>query len=183
MCGSTGEWSYFGAANLLMDKDMYAKLSGDSVTGLASTKININSLSFLDGNSVYQSGADMDDSRALYLHDGAASAALVMTSETITPAVSDGMADQDYAGQWRFYQVAFYCDQYDRADLTTCPEANRKIFYVADPNPAPAYGTTAAAISGGGGGQGSEDDTSDATSATASLAVALTVILASASMV
>jgi hypothetical protein len=141
---------YFGAANLLMDKAMYAKYSGNSETGLASTTRNINNIDFLSGNSNYQSGDDMDDSRAVYLHDGGASSEVLMTSETITPAMSSGMATQDTAGQWRFYTVVFYCDKYDRTDLTTCPADNRKMFYVADPNPAPAFGTTAGAIGGGG---------------------------------
>jgi hypothetical protein len=190
MCGSTGKWSYFGAANLLMDKDMSAKLSADSATGLASTKTNIPAFSFLNGNSLYQSGAAMDDSRAVYLHDGAAAADVLMTSETITPATSDGMAAQDSAGQWRFYQVAFYCDQYDRTDLTTCPEANRKIFYVADPNPAPAFGTTAASIGTGGSAATTVAPESEAsgaaramTCAAAGLVIAISVITSFAAMV
>jgi hypothetical protein len=152
MCGATGKWVYFGAANLLMDKDMYAKYSGNSVSGLATTKLNINTIRFLSGNSQYQSGANMDDSRAVYLHDGGAGAAVLMTSETITPAKSTGMATQATAGQWRFYTVVFYCDKYDRTDLTTCPAVNHKMFYVADPNPTPAFGTTAGAVGAGGGG-------------------------------
>jgi len=40
----------------------------------------------------------------------------------------------------------FYCDNYARTDLTACPADNQKIFYVADPNPAAAFGVTAAAI-------------------------------------
>jgi len=148
MCGGTGKWVYFGAANLLMDKGMYAKYSGNSKTGLGSTKKNLNNIPFLSGNSGYQSGENMDDLRAVYLHDGASSADVLMTSETITPAKSSGMATQDIAGTWRFYTVVFYCDKYDRTDLTTCPAENRKMFYVGDPNPAPAFGTTAGAISG-----------------------------------
>merc|ERR1719162_1603161 len=73
-----------------------------------------------------------------------------MTSETISPAMSSGMVTQDYAGQWRFYTVVFYCDSFARKDLTVCPEANRKMFYVGDPNPAPAFGSTAASVAGGG---------------------------------
>jgi len=152
MCGKTGKWVYFGAANLLMDKGMYAKYSANSATGVASTTTNINSVDFLSGESSYKSGDAMDDSRAVYLHDGAASADVLMTSETITPAMSSGMATQDTAGQWRFYTVVFYCNMYDRTDLTACPAENRKMFYVADPNPSPAFGTTAGAIGGGGSG-------------------------------
>ena len=84
MCGSIGKWAYFGAANLLMDKGMYAKYSGDSATGLATTKLNIASIPFLSGNSAYRSGSKMDDSRAVYLHDGASSASILMTSGTIS---------------------------------------------------------------------------------------------------
>eukprot|EP00928_Gymnodinium_smaydae_P087547 TRINITY_DN717_c0_g1_i8.p1 TRINITY_DN717_c0_g1~~TRINITY_DN717_c0_g1_i8.p1 ORF type:complete len:417 (+),score=72.00 TRINITY_DN717_c0_g1_i8:85-1335(+) len=136
MCGSVGKWVYFGAANLLMDKSLYGTFSGDSESGVASTKVNMNTLPYLSGNSNYKSGAAMDDTRAVYLHDGqTSSASVLMTSGTFTPRKSDGMAAQEYAGQWRFYSVVFYCDKYDRSDLTTCPEENRKMFYVADPNP------------------------------------------------
>jgi hypothetical protein len=152
MCGSTGKWVYFGAANLLMDKNMYAKYSADSATGLASTTVNMDSIAFLSGGSSYKSGEAMDDSRAVYLHDGGVAADVLMTSGTITPAKSTGMPTQDTAGQWRFYTVVFYCDKYDRTDLTACPVENRKMFYVADPNPAPAFGTTAGAIGGTSGG-------------------------------
>jgi hypothetical protein len=147
MCGSTGKWVYFGAANLLMDKDMYAKYSGD--TG-STALLNINNIYYLSGNSAYRSGTKMDDARAVKLLNGGSSAAVLMTSETITPAKSSGMAtpSPDIAGTWRFYQVAFYCDLYTRTDLTTCPEANRKMFYVADPNPKAAFGTTAATMGG-----------------------------------
>jgi len=164
MCGATGKWVYFGAANLLMDKGMYAKYSADSATGVASSTSNINSVDFLSGESSYKSGDAMDDSRAVYLHDGGSSADVLMTSETITPAMSSGMADQDTAGQWRFYTVVFYCDMYDRTDLTACPAENRKMFYVADPNPSPAFGTTAGAI--GGGGSGDSGDTGTGVSGT-----------------
>lgn len=145
MCGKTGKWVYFGAANLLMDKDMYAKYSGD--TGSAAD-LNINKIYYLSGNSAYRSAQKMDDARSVKLLNGGSSAAVLMTSETITPAKSSGMAKQDIAGTWRFYQVAFYCDSYARTDLTTCPEANRKMFYVADPNPKAAFGSTAAVMGG-----------------------------------
>merc|ERR1712176_1271434 len=90
-----------------------------------------------DGNSAYQSGAAMDDQRAVYLLDGGATADVLMTSETIVPEMSDGMATQNHAGQWRFYQVVFYCDQYDRSDLTVCPEANRTSFMWLTPTQLP----------------------------------------------
>jgi len=169
MCGNTGKWVYFGAANLLMDKSMYAKYSGDSASGLGTTKLNINSIPFLSGNSAYRSAKAMDDSRAVYLHEGAATSSVLMTSETITPAISESasMGKQDFAGQWRFYSVVFYCDDYARKDLTACAAANQKIFYVADPNPAPAFGTAAKAIGSGGS---SGDSTSSATQALAGLA-------------
>lgn len=151
MCGDTGKWVYFGAANLLMDKGMDAKYSGDSETGVATSKLNIANIGFLSGNSAYRSSKAMDDSRAVYLYDGAN---VLMTSETIAPTKSSGMAAQDFAGQWRFYTVVFYCNKFDRTDLTTCPAENRKMFYVGDPNPAPAFGTTAATMGGGAAGGG-----------------------------
>jgi len=176
MCGNTGKWVYFGAANLLMDKSMYAKYSGDSASGLGTTKVNINSIPFLSGNSAYRSGKSMDDSRAVYLYDGAATGSVLMTSETITPAISTSaaMGKQDFAGQWRFYTVVFYCDDYARKDLTACPAANQKIFYVADPNPAPAFGIAAKAIGSGGS---SGDSTSSGTRAVAGLAALSTLAL------
>jgi len=146
MCGGTGKWVYFAAANLLMDKDMDAKYSGDSETGVATSKTSIGKIGFLSGDSKYRSGKAMDDSRAVYLYD---SAKVLMTSDTITPTKSSGMATQDFAGQWRFYTIVFYCNKFDRTDLTTCPADNRKMFYVGDPNPAPAFGTTAAIMGGG----------------------------------
>jgi len=156
MCGATGKWVYFGAANLLMDKSMYAKYSANSATGLAAvnTAKNINSIPFLKGESAYTSKEHMDDSRAVYLHDGAAAASILMTSQTITPAksTSASMGTQDIAGTWRFYTVVFYCDNYARTDLTACPAANQKMFYVADPNPAAAFGTSAGAVGAGGAG-------------------------------
>eukprot|EP00928_Gymnodinium_smaydae_P087549 TRINITY_DN717_c0_g2_i1.p1 TRINITY_DN717_c0_g2~~TRINITY_DN717_c0_g2_i1.p1 ORF type:complete len:425 (+),score=80.53 TRINITY_DN717_c0_g2_i1:63-1337(+) len=143
MCGSTGKWVYFAAANLLMDKTMYGSYSGDSKVGVASTKLNMNTLPYLSGNSGYRSGAPMNHSRVVYLHDGSSSSTdVLMTSGTIKPNMSVEMAAQDYAGQWRFYTVVFYCDKYDRTDLTTCPEENRKMFYVADPNPKAAFATS-----------------------------------------
>jgi hypothetical protein len=157
VCGSTGKWVYFGAANLLMDKSMYVTYSANSATGVASTKINIGSVPFLSGSSKYQSSKHMDDSRALYIHDGTSSSASVLhTSGTISPVKSThtSMGTQDIAGTWRFYQVVFYCDSYGRTDLTTCPAANQKIFYVADPNPAPAFGITAGAIGSGAAAAG-----------------------------
>jgi len=166
MCGSTGKWVYFAAANLLMDKSMYAKYSGDSASGLAAvSKVkNIKSVPFLSGESQYRSGDAMDDSRAVYLHDGAASASILMTSETITPAKSTAasMGTQDIAGTWRFYTAVFYCDNYARTDLTACPADNQKIFYVADPNPTASFGATAAAITGGSAGTPKKTVTSDA---------------------
>jgi len=174
MCGSTGKWVYFGAANLLMDKGMNAKYSGDSASGLATTKLVLgNNVAFLNGDSAYRSGDAMDDSRAVYLYDGAP---VLMTSGTITPAKSTGMVAQDTAGQWRFYTVVFYCDLYARTDLTTCPEANRKMFYVADPNSAPSYGTTAA-MSGGGSTTGALSSPSIKPKVTCSLLAALAFLI------
>jgi len=179
MCGSIGKWVYFGAANLLLDKNMYAKYSGDSATGLAAASIakNIKSIPFLSGDSAYRSGTAMDDSRAVYLHDGAAtSASILMTSQTITPAKSTAgsMGTQDVAGTWRFYSAVFYCDNYARTDLTACPADNQKIFYVADPNPAAAFGVTAAAISGGSAGTAAVTGTGTGSSAGTATIIAST---------
>jgi len=119
----------------------------------------------------------MDDSRAVYLHDGAAAASILMTSQTITPAKSSSasMGTQDIAGTWRFYTVVFYCDNYARTDLTACPAANQKMFYVADPNPAAAFGTSAGAVAAGGAGA---DTTSSATHVVTGLAALIVLALA-----
>jgi len=179
VCGNTGKWVYFGAANLVMDKSMYAKYSADSATGLASTQLNIAGVPFLSGSSQYRSGAAMDDSRAVYLHDGAATTSVLLTSGTISPAksTSTAMGTQEYAGTWRFYTVVFYCDNYARTDLTACPTANQKMFYVADPNPAPAFGITAATLGGGSTGSTSTPVTGDAMRVAAGLAALITFAL------
>lgn len=149
MCGATGKWVYYNGVNLLMDKSMYVEASGDSATGtntLATTKgFNIGASAFLFGKSNYKSGEAMDDARQLYLYDAAtATGDILLTSDTITPAKSEGMTtpDPDTAGTWRSYTVVFYCDDYDRTDLTTCAAANQKMFYCADPNPTAQGATT-----------------------------------------
>lgn len=153
MCGSTGKWVYYNGINLLMDKSMAVKASGDSASGASTTiNFNIGASPFLFGKSNYKSGTKMDDSRKIYLYNAAtATGTALMTSEIITPAKSTDMAtpSPDIAGTWRSYGVAFYCSDYARTDLTTCAEASRKMFYVADPNPAAQFGVSAAVISGG----------------------------------
>lgn len=153
MCGNTGKWMYFAAVNLLMDKSMGAKYSGDSASGIATTKLNIGSTAFLKGESAYRSGTKMDDSRQVYLYStSGATGSPVMSSATITPAKSSGMAtpSPDIAGTWRTYSVVFYCTDYARTDLTTCAAANQAMLYVADPNPSPAFGASAGNIGAGG---------------------------------
>ena len=89
----------------------------------------------------------MANARSVMLHSGdAASSAVLLTSGTITPQVD---FTGEVAGTWRSYGVVFYCDDYTRTDLTTCAEANRKMLYVADPNPEEQFGTTAS-MSGSG---------------------------------
>jgi len=147
MCGSTGKWVYYNAVNLLVDATHYASMTADAGSTVA---VNINAVPFLMGKSNYRSGEKMDDPRAVKLHSGVASSSdALMTSETITPD-STGAAEGETAGTWRNYGVVFYCDKYDRTDLTACPEANRKMFYVADPNPNAQFGTTAGSIGSGG---------------------------------
>ncbi len=97
----------------------------------------------------------MADPRAVKLHSGTTvSTDVLMTSETIQP-LADGAATGETAGTWRNYGVVFYCDDYARTDLTTCAEANRKMFYVADPNPLEQFGSTG---NMGGSGDANIDD-------------------------
>ena len=150
MCGATGKWTYFNAINLLNDANLYATYTGNTAT----TSVNIAQVPFLDGRSGFQSGTNMANARSVMLHSGdAASSAVLLTSGTITPQVD---FTGEVAGTWRSYGVVFYCDDYTRTDLTTCAEANRKMLYVADPNPEEQFGTTA---SMSGTGQDTPDGT------------------------
>jgi hypothetical protein len=159
MCGATGKWVYYNAVNLLMDKGLYAKYSANNagtaeenvafnVAGTinaAGASKNINTVPFLAGKSAYQSALAMDDPRKVYLHNGAASTAVIMSSDTITPKPGNKAPFKDETGgAWRSFGVVFYCDDYARTDLTTCAEANRKTFYVCDPNPNACFGTATA---------------------------------------
>merc|ERR1712080_439933 len=64
MCGATGEWVYFAAINLLMDKSMGATYSGNSETGVSTgAKLSIANIAFLHGESNYNSGNAMNDAR------------------------------------------------------------------------------------------------------------------------
>jgi len=159
MCGSTGKWVYYNAINLLMDKDMYAKYSANNAgsvaeneefhaagtANVAGTKVNINNVPFLAGRSQYSSGVAMDDPRKVYLHDGAASTAVLMTSDTfVAKPGNKATFTGEVGGTWRSFGVVFYCNLYARTDLTTCPEAARQMFYVCDPNPNACYGTATA---------------------------------------
>lgn len=158
MCGSTGKWVYFNAVNLLQDRGLYAKTSASNAgsaaanvafhnagtANVAGTRGNMGSVDFLKGDHKYFSSLAMDDPRIIYLLNGAASAGVLMTSDVITPeAGSRAPFDSETGGAWRSFGVAFYCDDYARTDLTTCPEANRKMFYVCDPSPNACYGTAA----------------------------------------
>ena len=150
MCGATGKWTYFNAINLLNDANLYATYTGNT----AGTSVNIAQVPFLDGRSGFQSGTNMANARSVMLHSGdAASSAVLLTSGTITPQVD---FTGEVAGTWRSYGVVFYCDDYTRTDLTTCAKANRKMLYVADPNPEEQFGTTA---SMSGTGQDTPDGT------------------------
>jgi hypothetical protein len=161
MCGSTGEWQYYNAVNLLMDATHYAKYSGN--TG-STSDLAINSVPFLTGKSAYRSGTHMADARQVKLLSGSASSsATLMTSDVITPEAT-GASIGETAGTWRNYGVVFYCDDYGRTDLTACASANQKMFYVGDPNPNAQFGTSAGAIGAGGSGgdSNSESETSAA---------------------
>jgi hypothetical protein len=161
MCGGTGKWVYYNALNFLMDKDLYAKYSANNAGSAAEnvafatagtpnlkagTAINIKKVPFLTGRSAYQSGLKMDDPRKVYIHNGnAATSPVLMTSDTIAPkAGSVAPFATETGGAWRNFGVAFYCDDYARTDLTTCAEANRKMFYVCDPNPGACFGSATA---------------------------------------
>lgn len=147
MCGSTGKWTYYNAVNLLHDASLYAKYSGN--TG-SSADLNIASVPFLFGKSSYRSSTAMDDPRSVkLLSTSSSSSSTLMTSEIITPDQTGAAAGQT-GGTWRNYGVVFYCDDYARTDLTTCASSNRKMFYVADPNPGVQSGTSATDIGGGG---------------------------------
>jgi len=146
MCGSTGKWTYYNAVNLLQDASLYAKYSGN--TG-SSADLNIGSVPFLSGKSAYRSGTAMDDPRSVkLLGTSSSSSSTLMTSEIVTPDQT-GAAAGETGGTWRNYGVVFYCDDYARTDLTTCASSNRKMFYVADPNPGAQFGTSATNIGGG----------------------------------
>lgn len=159
MCGSnSGKWVYYAGVNLLMDKTMYAAASGNSAVGtntLATTLgFNLGAAPFLHGVTGFQSGNAMDDQRKVYLYEAATKTGEpFLNSDTITPATSEGMTKlepDDVAGTWRTYGVVFYCTDYARTDLTKCATSNRAMFYVADPNPAPAFGASAGNIGAGG---------------------------------
>jgi hypothetical protein len=165
MCGSTGKWVYYNALNFLMDKDMYAKYSANNAgtaaeneafatagtpNVAAGTAININNVPFLGGASAYRSSLAMDDPRKVYLHDGAGTTDVIMTSDTIAPKPGKNAPfAAETGGAWRNFGVAFYCDDYARIDLTTCAEANRKMFYVCDPSPNACFGSATAIGSNG----------------------------------
>jgi hypothetical protein len=157
MCGNTGKWAYYNGYNFLEDKPAYIQYGGNTLatgTGTAAN-INIGAADFLEGKSAYRSGTAMDDSRKVYLLDGDTSSSdVLMTSDTITPQPGTSTAFKDeVGGTWRNFGVAFYCDDYARNDLTTCAEANRKMFYTCDPNPNACYGT-ATQISSNNGAMG-----------------------------
>lgn len=136
MCGGSGngEWQYWNAVNLLVDAERFAQYSG--TTGA----IDIGSVPFLKGKSQYQSSTAMADTRQVTLLDGDTKTSdLLMTSASIEPKTT-GASEGKTAGTWRSYGVVFYCDLYDRTDLTVCPEENRKLFYVGDPNPGAEFG-------------------------------------------
>ena len=66
-----------------------------------------------------------------------------MNSQTIVPGYDGASAGQSYAGTYRAFGVVFYCADRARTDLTSCPVADRKMFYVADPNPNAVFGADA----------------------------------------
>jgi len=174
MCGSTAQWVYYNAVNLLMDASHYATFSGD--TGSTSNR-NIAAVPFLDGRSSYRSGTNMADPRAVMLHsDNTAASTVLMTSETIEP-LANGAGTGETAGAWRNYGVVFYCDDYARTDLTVCAEANRKMLYVADPWPEEQYGAYAANIGGGTVPDDNDGGVAGAPRATAALGAVLSLLL------
>lgn len=141
MCGNTGKWSYVNGYNFLEDKKLYTAYSVNSITGVGTTNKNIRATSFLDGESAYFSGGNMDDSRKIYLKADA-SATFLVGSDAFTPQPGNKPAFKDQqGGVWRSIGAAFYCDDYARTDLTTCKEENRKVFFTCDPNPDACYGT------------------------------------------
>lgn len=148
MCGATGKWVYFNAINLLLDSNLFASYSKDSTAAATANDLSMAQVPFLDGRSGFRSSDRMADPRAVKLHSGTTiSTDVLMTSETIQPQ-ADGAATGETAGTWRNYGVVFYCDDYARTDLTTCAEANRKMFYVADPNPLEQFGSSASNMGG-----------------------------------
>jgi len=155
MCGSTGKWTYWNALNFLEDKSMYTDMTSDTTIKATTPYSGLSSVPFLMGKSVYRSGVAMDDARAVRIHKtSAATSDVLLTSSSVSPK-ADGAADGETAGTWRNYGVVFYCNQYDRTDLTTCPASNRKIFYVADPNPGAQFGEVPGGIGKAGSGSAS----------------------------
>jgi len=175
MCGSTGKWVYYNAINLLVDASHAAKFTADAGT---TTEKNIAAVPFLAGRSNYRSGTTMADARQVKLLSGStATSSVLHTSAVITPGAT-GASKGETAGTWRSYGVVFYCDDYARTDLTACKTENHKMFYVADPNPGTAFGTTSAGISGagtsstGGTGSGTGSSTTSTGSSTSGAFVA-----------
>lgn len=149
MCGSTGKWTYYNGLNFLLDKDLFVSYSNDEGKD---EKLNIALAPYLTGKSAYRSAKAMDDTRKVFMHDGTSnSAEVLMESDEITPKPGPKTTFKDEeGGTWRSFGVAFYCDDYARTDLTTCAEANRKLFYVCDPNPNACYGSAKAISSNAG---------------------------------
>jgi len=151
MCGSSGagKWLYYNALNMIEDRPMYARYSGDAS---GTTPININKVEFLFGKSAYRSGDKMDDPRKVILNDGIKSGdAVFMSSDTFMPMPGNKEPfKSEVGGCWRNFGAAFYCDDYARTDLTKCALANRKVFHVGDPDPNESYGTARGVSSGGG---------------------------------
>jgi len=173
MCGAAGKWVYYNAMNLLVDAEHYAKLTAGSASDL-----DINKIPFLYGNSKYLSGTQMATPRKVKLLSGnSAGSSDLLTSQMIVPETT-GASAGEVAGTWRNYGVVFYCDDYERTDLTACNTANQKMFYVADPNPNAQFGHTATDIGGGGnsGTGGSGTDVDGTQWMTLNAAVALLVV-------
>merc|ERR1719420_33343 len=201
MCGNTGKWNYWGGANFLMDKALQVGLSKDStgttaerqakhVAGTATTTLDaVGTPKFLMSEEKYKSTQSMDDPRKLCIKGGT-SGACILTSDTITPknpslthdlacgeGTFSGTTQSCRAGQWRYFGVAFYCEDYARTDLTKCAEDKRKMFYVSEPAPDALYGTTGADIEGVVRGSGAPAPSQGSTSGVARAAPASLALL------
>ncbi|CAJ1343614.1 unnamed protein product [Effrenium voratum] len=133
MCGATDAAIQYHAVNLITDYNSHSA----SATGRGT----LGATPYLSGSSIQYTPTSTSN-HAIDLTVMGASA-FGMNSQTIVPGYDGASAGQSYAGTYRAFGVVFYCADRARTDLTSCPVADRKMFYVADPNPNAVFGADA----------------------------------------